>query len=114
MLADQADVFISVISAQESLGGWLAVINGQKSGTAQVKCYQQFRQSMDALAKFSLIDFDHEAALRFEALRQQPPRIGTMDLKIAAICLTHDAVLLSRNLRDFEQIPGLRVRNWLD
>jgi tRNA(fMet)-specific endonuclease VapC len=37
-----------------------------------------------------------------------------MDLKIAAICLAHDATLLSRNLRDFEKVPDLRTENWLD
>jgi tRNA(fMet)-specific endonuclease VapC len=41
-------------------------------------------------------------------------RIGTMDLKIASICLAHDALLLSRNRVDFEKVPGLRVENWLD
>jgi hypothetical protein len=35
------------------------------------------------------------------------------DLKIAAIALTHDSLLLSANLRDFEQVPGLQVEDWL-
>ncbi len=35
------------------------------------------------------------------------------DLKIAAITLNHDAILLSRNLKDFEQVPGLKVEDWL-
>ena len=35
-------------------------------------------------------------------------RIGTTDLKIAAIALTHQGTLLSSNLRDFDQVPGLR------
>lgn len=39
---------------------------------------------------------------------------STMDLKIAATCLVHDATLLTRNLADFKNIPGLRVENWLD
>jgi predicted nucleic acid-binding protein len=37
-----------------------------------------------------------------------------MDLKIAAIALVHDVPLLSANLRDFQQIPHLRVANWIN
>ena len=37
-----------------------------------------------------------------------------MDLKIASICLVRDGLLLTRNLSDFEKVPGLRVENWLD
>ena len=37
-----------------------------------------------------------------------------MDLKIAAICIAHDALLPTRNLVDFAKAPGLRVENWLD
>jgi tRNA(fMet)-specific endonuclease VapC len=36
-----------------------------------------------------------------------------MDLKIAGIVLVHGGVLLSRNVRDFQQVPGLQVEDWL-
>jgi tRNA(fMet)-specific endonuclease VapC len=35
-----------------------------------------------------------------------------MDLKIAAIVLTHNALLISRNLKDFRKVPGLKVEDW--
>ncbi len=35
-----------------------------------------------------------------------------MDLKIAAIVLANDSMLLSRNLSDFRKIPGLKVEDW--
>ena len=41
-------------------------------------------------------------------------RIGTQDLKIAAIVVEHGALLLSRNTIDFERVPGLQVESWLD
>jgi hypothetical protein len=37
---------------------------------------------------------------------------GTMDSKIAAIVVSRDATLLSRNLADLRQVPGLQVEDW--
>jgi tRNA(fMet)-specific endonuclease VapC len=36
-----------------------------------------------------------------------------MDLKVAAVALVANATLLSANLKDFQQVPGLRVEDWL-
>jgi predicted nucleic acid-binding protein len=33
---------------------------------------------------------------------------------LAAIALVQGALLLSANLRDFRQVPGLNVESWLD
>jgi predicted nucleic acid-binding protein len=35
-----------------------------------------------------------------------------MDLRIAAIILTHDATLLTKSLSDFRQVPGLKTADW--
>jgi predicted nucleic acid-binding protein len=37
-------------------------------------------------------------------------RVGTHDLLIAATALTHDHDILTENIRDFQRIPGLTVR----
>ncbi len=36
----------------------------------------------------------------------------SLDLKIAATALVQNALLLSANLRDFQQVPGLHVEDW--
>jgi tRNA(fMet)-specific endonuclease VapC len=38
-------------------------------------------------------------------------KIGRGDLLIASIALAHQATLVTRNVQDFRQIPGLRVEN---
>ncbi len=38
--------------------------------------------------------------------------IGTQDLRIAAITLAVGGILLTRNSRDFEQIPNLSWQDW--
>ena len=58
--------------------------------------------------------FDNAARIAFESIEHRRLRVGTMALKIAAICIAHDARLLSRKLVDFEKVPGLRVENRRD
>jgi tRNA(fMet)-specific endonuclease VapC len=59
-----------------------------------------------------LLDYDERAANACERLRVARVRIGTMDLRIAAIALANNATLLTRNTRDFAKVPGLRLEDW--
>jgi len=110
----QADVFSCIVAAEESLRGWLAFVRSRTNGLNQLEPYARLLACIETLNKFTILPFDQESALTFHRLQKEHPRTGTMDLKIAAICLPHDAMLLTRNLSDFDGIPGLRVENWLD
>lgn len=59
-----------------------------------------------------VLPFDREASFHYERLRKAKIRIGTLDLRIAAIAIAHSATLITRNTRDFEQVTGLRFENW--
>ncbi len=109
-----ADVFSCIVAAEESLRGWLALVRSRTNGINQLEPYARLLACIETLNHFAVLPFDREAALTFHRLQKEHPRTGTMDLKIAAICLAHDATLLTRNLSDFQHIPGLRVENWLD
>jgi tRNA(fMet)-specific endonuclease VapC len=114
LISADADAFITVITAQEISQGWAAEINRKSAGRNQVRAYQQFLLALKALEKITILPFDDEAAEAFHRLQELRLRVGTMDLKIAGTVISHSALLLSRNLTDFKNIPNLRVENWLD
>jgi tRNA(fMet)-specific endonuclease VapC len=70
------------------------------------------QQTLRYFATWQVLDFTQTAFERFVALRQQRIRIGSQDLRIAAIALTNGAILVTRNTRDFGQVPGLVIQDW--
>lgn len=103
----------TAISVEEQMRGWLAAIRRARRVHNQILYYTRLIGMIRFVTKWQILPFNEPAADRFEALRKQRIRIGTQDLKIAAIALETNALLLSANLRDFEVVPGLRVENWL-
>ena len=95
-------------------GGFLAKIHAAKESEHQVAWYDQLAWLIEFLADWQIIAFDQQAAVEFTGLKRLRLRIGTFDLKIAAIARIHDSLLLSGNQRDFGQVPGLRVESWID
>ncbi len=112
--AADTDLFgIPVVAAEEQCRGWLALIARQKEVERQVLAYENFAQLLEFLGNWEIARFDTRSAAEFKSLRKQLRRLGTQDLKIAAIALANEALLLSANLRDFQQVPGLNVEDWL-
>jgi tRNA(fMet)-specific endonuclease VapC len=104
----------SIISVEEQMRGWLAAIAKERQAKRQVLGYAELGRLVVYLRAFTIVPFSDKAAEQFDSLRSAKIRLGTMDLKIAAIALVNQALLLSANLRDFNQVPGLKVENWLD
>ena len=100
LFSADADAFISVVTAQEVSQGWTAEINRKAAGQEQVHAYQQFLIALKAFEKITILPFDDEAAAAFHRLQLLRLKGGTMDKKIAGVALSHDALLLSRNLVD--------------
>jgi len=107
------DFVTTVITLEEQLRGWLALIHRSNDANRQVSPYAKLNDVVDYFSRWTRLAFDDAAADWFKDLRHQKVRVATMDLKIAAIALAHNASLLSANLRDFEQVPNLHVEDWL-
>ena len=107
------DFATTAITIEEQMRGWLALIHRSNDVYVQIPAYQRLVGLFDFFGRWPIAPFDTAAAAEFNRLRRQRIRIGTMDLKIASTALANGALLLSANLRDFEQVPNLRVENWL-
>ena len=105
---------VAIVTVEERMRGWLAVIAKEKSALRQVVGYRELALLFEFYEEFEIVPFDEAAARQFDDLRRQKFRIGSRDLKIAATALVNDALLLSANRADFERVAGLRVENWLD
>ena len=55
---------------------------------------------------------DTDILRQYEDLKKQKLNVAKIDLRIAAIVLHSDGILITRNQRDFVRIPGLRIEDW--
>jgi tRNA(fMet)-specific endonuclease VapC len=106
------DVAVSIVSFEEQMRGWLAFIARAHSSTQQTSAYEKLHALLDDFGLRPVLDFDQSCAAKCDSLIKAKVRIGTMDLKIAATAISHNALLLSRNLVDFRKVPRLRVEDW--
>jgi tRNA(fMet)-specific endonuclease VapC len=112
--ASGQEVATTIITVEEQLRGWLAEIHRLTDPTRQIVAYQRLQRRMDFFARWTVLSWDAGAASQFTQFRINGVRIGSMDLKIACITISHDATLLTRNSTDFSRVPGLRFENWLE
>jgi tRNA(fMet)-specific endonuclease VapC len=101
LIIEGIEVAVTVITYEEQIRGRLSVLSRAKTLEEQVFAYQGLQQLGMDYRSIVIIPFNHEAALEYQRLRKAYPRLGNMDLKIAAISLINNATLLTRNLSDF-------------
>lgn len=70
----------------------------------------------ETLAPYRSLPFDDAAAEHYAVLRHDLERrgegIGSYDLMIAAICVTHKVTLVTANIGEFQRVAELNISNW--
>jgi tRNA(fMet)-specific endonuclease VapC len=103
----------TMITAEEQVRGRLDVIRRADAGEMCVLAYARFRETLYFLTQIPQSwEFSAEAEDCFAALKQQKVRIGAQDLRIAAIALSVNGTVVTRNRRDFEKVPNLLIEDW--
>jgi tRNA(fMet)-specific endonuclease VapC len=107
---------ITVVTLEEQMKGWLNVINKYNDRPSQseklILAYKGLRHGVEYLNKLKILDFDLSAYNSYQELVRQRIRIGTRDLRIAAITLSIKGILVTRNTKDFAKVPNLQIEDW--
>lgn len=106
------DFATTIVNYEEQTRGWLSYAAKAKRNAELIDCYRRLERHLQMFCGTRILAFDEPAAVQFQALKSSKLRVGTMDLRIAAIVLSRNATLLSGNLRDFQHVPNLRVEDW--
>ena len=113
-LVSTRDIFVSSISVEEILKGALAEINRRRSilsaSVAEPSFY--FLRAVRKLAEMQLLAYDDDAEQVYQNLSASVKRVGKMDCRIAAHAIVSGLVVVTRNTRDFERIPGVQTEDW--
>ena len=114
--AEDSEVGITIITKAEMLRGRIEYLIKAENRESLLKAQELLFRTEELLAELLIVPISQRAADEFERLRavSKLRKIGRADLLIASISLANRATLVTRNIKHFKQIPGVRVVNWVD
>jgi tRNA(fMet)-specific endonuclease VapC len=110
------DIAITVITVQELFNGWAGRLNNPAPEKNLTQLYTKLWETTEFIKVITVLNFDNNAESCYEMLRKSSKELAKnridKDLRIASIALTQNAIIVTRNNRDFSQIPNLKIENW--
>ena len=107
-----SDIGVSVVSLHEQAMGCNNLVNNFRRPADVLLGYELLANAIEDFRRFAVAPFGTAAQAVFDQLKASKIRVGTMDLRIAAIALSRNLVVVTRNVRDFSQVPGLIIEDW--
>lgn len=107
-----AEQTVPIVTVEEILRGRLKAIRQAEAGKGRItieRAYLLFEQTLDDIREMKVLSFTEKAEGLLKEWRQRKIRGSTHDLRIAAICVVNAVTLVTRNRRDFQNVPGLAV-----
>ena len=106
------ELAITVITIEEQLSGWYAQVRQARTPDKLARAYAGLFDVAETIRRIRVLPFPSSAVQHYFDLRKRYPRLGKLDLEIAAIVLHHNGTLVTRNRQDFVQIPQLSLEDW--
>ncbi|NMG09150.1 type II toxin-antitoxin system VapC family toxin [Brasilonema sp. UFV-L1] len=111
-----SNIAVTIVTVQELFNGWVVNINNPSQANNLVELYTRFWATVDFLQSVRILNFDAAADTQYRQLLKDHSALRKnriqKDVRIAAIALSVNGVLVTRNQRDFSQVPGLVLEDW--
>lgn len=109
---DPDSLVTTIVTVEEQIRGRFNIIKRASKGPKLIQAYAYLQDTIAYFNTIQILPFDQAANAQYEALRKQKIRVGTQDLRIAAIALSVNGTVVTRNWRDFQKVPGLALEDW--
>lgn len=106
------DYGTTIISFEEQVRGWLDALNRLKKEGGLMNAYRELEGMRQMYGRFAVWQFNYQADHVHQSMIKANVKTGTQDMLIAAIALANNAVVLTRNRKDFAKVPGLAIEDW--
>lgn len=108
------EVAITAVTVMELAQGWLAQVNRHSAKGCPVlwRAYDRLCELPRRLARLTVLSYGAAEEARFVEWRRAGIRIGTNDLRIAAVAACAGAVTVTRNGADFGRVTGISTEDW--
>jgi len=107
-----SELATTVITIEQKLAGWHAYIRQARNPRQIVYGYESLSQAVILLRPLRILTLTMAAYDRYLQLQSLKLGVGKADLKIAAIALENEGIVVTKNLRDFRRVPSLTSVDW--
>lgn len=109
-----SQVSITIVTVYEVLRGRFEYLLKAIAGGQLQRASEYLDRSVQLLSEIQVVKVDQAAASEFDRLLaiRQLRKIGRPDILIASIAIANQATLVTRNVKDFKTIPGIKLADW--
>jgi tRNA(fMet)-specific endonuclease VapC len=110
------EVVVPAIVRIEVLRGRFDAVTKAEDGAAALAMYEFLVRTEAAFAPLRILPLTKTATDHYDKLRADKKlrKAGLGELLIASIALAHAATLVTRNTKDYANIPRLLLENWAE
>lgn len=109
----QEQVTTTIVTLEEQIRGRFNLVRRAETIEQLINAYQRLQEAIVFFQRFQVLQFSPSAGTQYQLLKDQKLRIGSRDLRISAIALANNGIIITRNQKDFSQVPGLKIEDWL-